>query len=111
MTYALEVRCSIQLSYGDKLVFQRTLQIYDRNLKYTSHFKKLLCGPTENRTPNSGVTSLHYSRLTMRPNEELPSGIEPNYLDYKSSASPAMLWKLLAIGERPSRLFLLPNTH
>ena len=24
---------------------------------------------------------------------ELPSGIEPNYLDYKSSASPAMLWK------------------
>jgi hypothetical protein len=47
----------------------------------------------------------------MRPNEELPSGIEPNYLDYKSSASPAMLWKLLAIGERPSRLFLLPNTH
>ena len=26
-------------------------------------------------------------------NSELPSGIEPNYLDYKSSASPAMLWK------------------
>ena len=28
---------------------------------------------------------------------ELPSGIEPNYLDYKSSASPAMLWKLLVL--------------
>ena len=24
---------------------------------------------------------------------ELPSGIEPNYPDYKSGASPAMLWK------------------
>ena len=28
---------------------------------------------------------------------ELPSGIEPNYLDYKSSASPAMLWKLVVL--------------
>ena len=26
-----------------------------------------MCGPTGNRTPNSAVTGLHYSRLTMRP--------------------------------------------
>jgi hypothetical protein len=45
--------------------------------------------------PPRGIStkSPHESDLTPISQFELPSGIEPNYLDYKSSASPAMLWK------------------
>ena len=57
------------------------------------------CGLTGNRTPNSAVTGLHYSRLTMRPLwiqwESNPNNLIANQLDCRCHLAHTTLYQIV----------------